>query len=180
MNSFSIIKYGAIGKKEYDFNPEQIFEILPNLLNKMIIGIFNGKSSICSSFIRCYFQYVLLFKKLCLEYEEDYLKFVNVRLNNIKNNNYNPDKSIIPDIGDFFMLLFFSNHDINNENMKKMWYVLFEEFAIRQAFWIFHENNNKAVIEKLIRKNFCDDIIFKHFEEDKNYDIKDNKNFLKI
>ena len=180
LNSFSIIKYGAIGKKEYDFNPEQIFEILPNLLNKMIIGIFNGKSSICSSFIRCYFQYVLLFKKLCLEYEEDYLKFVNVRLNNIKNNNYNPDKSIIPDIGDFFMLLFFSNHDINNEKMKKMWYVLFEEFAIRQAFWIFHENNNKAVIEKLIRKNFCDDIIFKHFEEDKNYDIKDNKNFLKI
>ena len=66
LNSFSIIKYGAIGKKEYDFNPEQIFEILPNLLNKMIIAMFKGKSSICSSFIRCYFQYVLLFKKLII------------------------------------------------------------------------------------------------------------------
>ena len=66
LNSFSIIKYGAHGLKEYDFEPEQIFEILPILLNKMIIGIFKGKSNICSSFIRCYFQYVLLFKKLCL------------------------------------------------------------------------------------------------------------------
>ena len=39
LNSFSVIKYGAIGKKEYDFKPEQIFEILPIVLNKMIIGM---------------------------------------------------------------------------------------------------------------------------------------------
>ena len=74
MNSFSIIKYGSRGIKEYDFEPDQIFEMLPIILNKMIIGIFNGKSSICSSFIRCYFQYVLLFKKLCLEFEKEYRK----------------------------------------------------------------------------------------------------------
>ena len=152
LNSFSIIKYGVIGKKEYDFNPEQIFEILPNLLNKMIIGMFKGKSSICSSFIRCYFQYVLLFKKLCLKYEDDYLKYVNHLINEIKNNNYNPDKRIIPDIGDFFMLLFFSNKNINDENMKKIWNVLFEEFAIRQAYWIFHENKNKLKMLNLINK----------------------------
>ena len=178
LNSFSIIKYGAQGLKEYDFNPEQIFEILPNLLNKMIIGMFNGKSSICSSFIRCYFQYVLLFKKLCLEYEKDYLKFVNHRLNLIKDNGYNPDKSIIPDIGDFFMLLFFSNKNTNNEKMKKMWYVLFEEFAIRQAYWIFHEYTNKSAIENLIRNKFCDDIVLTHFEEDKSFDMEDNKKFF--
>ena len=70
-----------IEKKEYDFNPEQIFQILPNLLNKMIIGMFKGKSSICSSFIRCYFQYVLLFKKLCLISEDDSLKYINHLLN---------------------------------------------------------------------------------------------------
>ena len=40
LNSFSIIKYGPEGKKEYDFKPEQIFEILPIVLNKMIIGNF--------------------------------------------------------------------------------------------------------------------------------------------
>ena len=154
LNSFSIIKYGAIGKKEYDFKPEQIFQILPNLLNKMIIGMFKGKSSICSSFIRCYFQYVLLFKKLCLIYEDDYLKYVNHLLNEIRKNKYSPDKSIIPDIGDFFMLLFFSNKDTNNEKMKKMWYVLFEEFVIRQAYWTFHEYEKKFKMMKLINKCF--------------------------
>ena len=154
LNSFSIIKYGAIGKKEYDFHPDQIFEILPIILNKMIIGMFNGKSNICSSFIRCYFQYVLLFKKLCLKYEDDYLKYANHLLNEIKKNDYDPDKRIIPDIGNLFMLLFFSNKDTNNSKMKKMWYVLFEELAIRQAYWIFHENDNKFEIKRLINKSF--------------------------
>ena len=178
LNSFSVIKFGAQGLKEYDFNPDQIFEILPILLNKMIIGMFNGKSSICSSFIRCYFQYVLLFKKLCLEYEKEYLKYVNHLLNVIKQNDYNADKSIIPDIGNFFMLLFFSNRDTNNQKMKKMWNILFEEFAIRQAYWIFHEYNNKTVIENLIRKNFCDGIVFKHFEEDNSFDMDKNGKFF--
>ena len=154
LNSFSIIKYGAIGKKEYDFHPDQIFEILPIILNKMIIGMFNGKSNICSSFIRCYFQYVLLFKKLCLKYEDDYLKYANHLLGEIKKNGYDPDKRIIPDIGNLFMLLFFSNKDTNNSKMKKMWYVLFEELAIRQAYWIFHENDNKFEIKRLINKSF--------------------------
>ena len=175
MNSFSVIKYGAQGIKEYDFNPDQIFEILPILLNKMIIGMFNGKSSICSSFIRCYFQYVLLFKKLCLEYENEYLKYVNHILNVIKQNDYDPDKSIVPDIGNFFMLLFFSNKDTNNEKMKKMWYVLFEEFVIRQAYWTFHENNNKREIENLVRKNFLEDVIFTLFEENVPFDKEDNE-----
>ena len=29
LNSLSIIKFGALGKKEYDFKPKYIFEILP-------------------------------------------------------------------------------------------------------------------------------------------------------
>ena len=44
-------------KKKHDFKPEYIFEVLPIILNKMIIGIFNGKITISSSFIRCYFHY---------------------------------------------------------------------------------------------------------------------------
>ena len=175
LNSFSIIKYGARGIKEYDFQPDQIFEILPNLLNKMIIGMFNGKTSICTSFIRCYFQYVLLFKKLCLEYEKEYTKYVNHILNLIKNNNYSPDKNILPDIGNFFMLLFFSNRDTHGEKMKKMWYVLFEELAIRQAYWIFHESDNKAEIEKIIKRQHR---YFQLLEEDPNFDVNDNKKFF--
>ena len=175
LNSFSIIKYGARGIEEYDFKPEQIFQILPNLLNKMIIGMFTGKTNICSSFIRCYFQYVLLFKKLCLEYEKEYLEYVNHILNVVKNNAYNADKSIIPDIGDFFMLLFFSNKDTQTEKMKKIWTTLFEEFAVRQAYWIFHEDSNKQKMLNIIKEMFWDDFLFQHFEKTTKYESIDNK-----
>ena len=130
LNSFSIIKYGARGIKEYDFKPQQIFEILPIILNKMIIGMFNGQSAISSAFIRCYFHYVLLFKKLSIEFENEYIDYLNYKLNLIHKNKYIIKKSIIPDIGDFFVLLFFCNRNTHNEKMTKMWYCLFEELLV--------------------------------------------------
>ena len=145
LNSFSIIKYGPRGIKEYDFQPEQIFEILPIILNKMIIGMFSGQSSISSSFIRCYFHYVLLFKKLSEEYNTEFVKYLNHKLNLIHKSRYNIKKSIIPDIGNFLVALFFCNRNTHNEKMKKMWYCLFQEFLIRQIYWMFFDN-------KLIRE----------------------------
>ena len=94
----------------------------------MIIGMFNGKSSISSAFIRCYFQFVLLFKKWCLEFEKEYLKYTNHILTLISKNKYNIEKSIVPDNGNFLMILFFSNKDNHTPKMKKMWYYLFEDF----------------------------------------------------
>ncbi len=149
LNSYSIIKFGARGIKEYDFQVNQIFEILPIILNKMIIGMFDGKSTISSAFIISYFHYVLLFKKLCIEFESEYLKYIDNIVNSIESNNYEPKKSIIPDIGNFFMLLFFSNKNMHNEKMEKIWYWLFEEFLIRQMFWIFH---NGGEIVKILDK----------------------------
>ena len=138
LNSFSVIKFGARGIKEYDFKSEQIFEILPIILNKMIIGMFDGKSAISSAFIISYFHYVLLFKKLCIEFENDFTNYLDKIINLIENNDYVPNKSIIPDIGNFFMLLFFSNKNMHTKKMEKIWYCLFEEFLVRQMYWIFH------------------------------------------
>jgi hypothetical protein len=64
LNSFSIIKYGNSGLKEFDFKPEHIFDVLPKLLGNMINKITNNLSFISSSFIKCFFQYFLLYKKL--------------------------------------------------------------------------------------------------------------------
>ena len=174
LNSFSIIKYGAEGLKKYDFKPEYIFEVLPIILNKMIIGIFNGKSTISSAFIRCYFHYVLLFKKLCLEFEDDYRKYVNHILNLVRKNNYEVNKQIMPDIGNFLMLLFFSNRDTHTEKMKKMWYAIFEESSCRRQNWIFHGDEFKAQARKLIlkfQKPLIDDVCIKRFELDENYEM---------
>ena len=147
LNSFSIIKFGARGIKEYDFQPSQIFEILPIILNKMIIGMFDGKSAISSAFIISYFHYVLLFKKLCIEFENDFTNYLDKKIHLIENNDYVPNKSIIPDIGNFFMLLFFSNKNMHTKKMEKIWHCLFEEFLVRQMYWIFH--NGGEIVEIL-------------------------------
>ena len=147
----------------------------------MIIGIFNGKTTISSAFIRCYFHYVLLFKKLCLEFEDDYSKYVNHILNLIKKNNYEITKQIIPDIGNFLMLLFFSNKDTHSDKMKKFWYSIFEESSLRRPYWIFHGDELKAQTRKLILKfqePLIDDVCIKRFELDDNYDMVNKELFI--
>ena len=99
LNSFSRISTGNIN----NFKPSQIFQILPIILNSMIIGIYNGKTTLSSSFIRCYFQFILLFKKLCQEFENDYIEYLNELFNKIHDNNYIINKQIIPDIGNTYI-----------------------------------------------------------------------------
>ena len=140
LNSFSVLKFGAKGQKEYDFKPEHIFEYLPNLLNKMICGMFNEKSYMSEAYIRCYFQYLLLFRKLIDEFKSDFNKYLNEILDNIKKYKYVINKTIVPDLGNFYMLLFFSGIEID----KKIWNALFEESMIRKMYWTFHHFDNEV------------------------------------
>ena len=164
LNSFSVIKFGVKGIKEYDFQVEQIFEILPIILNKMIIGIFNGKSSVSSAFIICYFQFILLFMKLTEEFDYEYIKYLNHKLNLIHKNKYNVNKSIIPDIGDFLILLLFCNRNTHREVMKKMWYCIYEEFFARQIYWIFRDKNSDFLGDLLLYKRYTSDYIKRNNE----------------
>ena len=140
-------------KNEIEFRPEQIFDILPIILNKMIIGAFNGKSVISSSFITCYFQYVLLFKRLCEDYKAEYETYVNRKISLITMNDYEVSKKIVPDIGDFLMLIYLSNKDMSTPEMKKMKKVLIEEFLIRQMYWIFHGPECKEIMKSKVVNN---------------------------
>ena len=168
LNSFSIIKYGAIGLKEYDFKPEYIFEILPIILNKMIIGIFNKKTSLSEAFIRCYFQYILLLKKLTEIYKNEFDEYLNKILTEIKNNKNHIDKRMIPDIGNFLVLLLFSNFEISDELMK----CLIDESSIRQMYWMFHGEENIQEVKKLILESGDIDLSrLKKMEKDKIRDI---------
>ena len=162
-------------KNQAEFKPEQIFDILPIILNKMIIGIFNGKSRISSSFIVCYFNYVLLFKRLCKEYKSEYDAYVNKKIGLITMNDYEVNKKIIPDIGDFFMLIFLSNKDMTSPEMIKMKNVLIQEFLIRQAYWIFHGPDCKEIMkEKILRGSLKvnDDVYLEKFHTDPNFKMR--------
>ena len=149
LNSFSIIKFGAMGLKEYDFKPEYIFEILPIILNKMIIGIFNKKTQLSEAFIRCYFQYILLLKKLTEIYKNEFDEYLKKILDEIKQNKNHIDKRMIPDIGNFMVLLLFSNFEISEE----LWKCLIDESSIRQMYWMFHSEDNIEQVQKLILEN---------------------------
>jgi ubiquitin-protein ligase len=178
-NKTTIIESLKIIKKENVFKPEQIFEILPIILNKMIIGMFNGKSYISSSFIQCYFQYVLLFKKLIQEYEGDFIKYSTKKIDLITKNDYDINKNIIPDIGNFMMLMFYANTElIKPEEKKKIWYTLFEEFFIRQMYWLFHGDECKNKMKNLIMKNnvndskILDQVYLDKFEYDPDFKMR--------
>ena len=162
-------------KNENEFRPEQIFDVLPIILNKMIIGAFNGKAVISSSFITCYFQYVLLFKRLCQEYKEEYETYVNKKINLITMNDYEVNKKIVPDIGDFFMLIYLSNKDMSTPEMKKMNKVLIEEFLIRQMYWIFHGPECQITMKSKVVDSGLkvqDEAYLDLFQKDPNFKMK--------
>jgi ubiquitin-protein ligase len=178
-NKLAIIESLKVIKKENEFKPEQIFEILPIILNKMIIGMFSGKSFISCAFIQCYFQYVLLFKKLIQEYETEFIQYATKKINLITKNDYEVNKNIIPDIGNFLMLMFYTNKELMNaEEKKKIWYVLSEELFIRQMYWMFHGDECKNKMKKLIVKNninevkLLDKIYLDKFETDPNFKMR--------
>lgn len=153
LNSFMSIKYGESDDEKNDFEPESLFEILPKILNRIIKGMINDKSNTSSAFIKCYYHYVLLFKRLSEKFQEEYINYLNQKMNLIYNNEYNVAKSIIRDIDEFLILLFFCNKNTHTEKMSKIWYSLFEEYLVRQAFWIFEDEKNKRNIIKLMLKN---------------------------
>ena len=163
-------------KKESEFKPEQVFDILPIILNKMIIGAFNGKSVISSSFINCYFQYVLLFKRLCQDYKAEYETYVNRKISLITMNDYEVNKKIVPDIGDFFMLIYLSNKDMSTPEMKKMKKVLIEEFLIRQIYWMFHGPECKETMKSKVVNNssleVSDEAYLEKFQNDPNFKMR--------
>ena len=169
-------------KNESEFRPEQIFDILPIILNKMIIGMFKGKSIISSSFIMCYFQYVRLFKRLCQEYKEEYETYVNKKISLITMNDYEVNKKIVPDIGDFLMLIYLSNKDMSTPEMKKMKKVLIEEFLIRQMYWMFHGpecmNTMKSkVVSSRIKLGV--EVYLEKFQKDPNFKMRYLDIFIK-
>ena len=178
-NKLTIIESLKVIKKENEFKPEQIFEILPIILNKMIIGMFSGKSFISCAFIQCYFQYVLLFKKLIQEYEAEFIQYATKKIDLITKNDYEVNKNIIPDIGNFLMLMFYTNKELMNaEEKKKIWYVLSEELFIRQMYWMFHGDECKNKMKKLIIKNnineakLLDKIYLDKFETDPDFKMR--------
>ena len=158
INPQNIFMINNINNNNNQFNPEQIFQVFPVILNSMIIGMYKGKTTLSSSYINCYFHFILLFKKMCQEYEVEYSLYLNDIFAKIKENKYSVNKTIIPDIGNFFMVLLFNKVDINTASLKKIHNALFEDFIIRQMYWMFHSEETRDHMKDLII--FGDKVMF--------------------
>lgn len=139
LNSFSILKWGPSGIKEYDFEPLLIFEIMPNFLNKMVIDIFSKGTVFSQTSIRCYFNFILLFRKLLKIYEKEHKDYVLDKLRAIKKNGDIINKTIVSDIGNFLMLIIFSDLKVKKEIIANV----FEDIVSRTFYWILHVQNKK-------------------------------------
>ena len=79
-NKETIIKYFQKNNfDEFNFQTEDIFEILLNILTEMITKMI--EDNISSSFLKCFFQYALMFKKLEKKYKNSFINYQNDYLN---------------------------------------------------------------------------------------------------
>ena len=184
LNSFSIIKYGNEGLKEYDFIPEHIFEILPNMLSEMIIKMAYNKTYISSSFIRCFFQYIILYKKLIQEFNYDYRQYIYNYLYDILNDYRTKDENRIKKVLEMFVLSIFNEIFPNKKNIERYKYI-FNKIKNLFCLELFDNNdlfkmkNPKQFINDLFKYNLfykIVDIIL--LDEDYLYvnDLKMNEN----
>ena len=115
LNYFSILKYGNNGLKIYDFHPQYIFEVMPNLLSEMIKKITENNYS--SSYLKCFFQYVLLFKKLEKKYNNIYIKYQKFYLEKNINKLYKLEDNIdlVKEILELLVLFLYSDNSLNSK-----------------------------------------------------------------
>ncbi len=153
LNSFCVLKYGPQGFKKYDFDCKLIFEIMPNFLNKMIIELFNKGSVFSQVSIRCYFNFIFLFRKLIFLYETEFKDYIFYKFHRIIENGDVINKENVPDIGNFLMLIFFSDFNIKKDYIANV----FEDFISRQFYWILHAPDTKYLHNKCILKILAND-----------------------
>ena len=148
LNYFSILKYGNSGLKQYDFHIQYIFEIMPNILSEMIKKMSN-ENNISSSFLNCFFQYILLYKKLEKKNSKLFslyqIFYLDKKIKDILNYK---DIDIIKQLLELFILFFYSNNNVKigakqkiSDYLIKMKNLLcLELFSDREDF-IFENHN---------------------------------------
>jgi len=88
-------------------------------------------------------------------YSEEFKQYLLIILKKIQLNKNEINKENLPDLGNFFVLLFFSDFYSKLKNEIKS--NLFEEFISRQFYWILHARNSAEKKETLIKEFLAND-----------------------
>ena len=119
LNYFSILKLGNSGIKQYVFHPQYIFEVMPKVLLEMIKKI--QKEKISASLLKCFFQNILMFKKLEKKYNDIFIKYqkyyTEIKINKLlKENNFINIKN---EILELLIIFYFSDGEIDDTIKQK-------------------------------------------------------------
>ena len=173
LNSFSVIKYGISGEKDYDFKPEYIYEIMYKLINQMVWDIKEQKIS--SSYLRAFFQYIFLYKKLSQLYPYDYQK------NELNLEDVLFINAFILKLREIMFVSFFEKFELLEKNLNN----LKEELKNYLAILFFLEkkecdlNSPKEFVE-YIEKNNLFNSIYEIMRFERNLFLYNGKNLKKI
>ena len=139
LNYFSIVKFGNSGLKQFDFQPQYIFEILINLLSGMIFKIV--KDNISSSFMKCFFQYIFMFKKLQKIYNNNFIEYQKLYFEDYINDLNKPKSKLTikqyikKDFYELLTLFLLSDNDMKQViNTKENYIAKYKNFIFLKLF----------------------------------------------
>ena len=139
LNYFSIVKFGNSGLKQFDFQPQYIFEILINLLSGMIFKIV--KDNISSSFMKCFFQYIFMFKKLQKIYNNNFIEYQKLYFEEYINDLNKPKSKLTikqyikKDFYELLTLFLLSDNDMKQViNTKENYIAKYKNFIFLKLF----------------------------------------------
>ena len=166
LNSFSVIKFGLSGEKYCDFKPEYISEIMFKLIYKMICDIKDKNFS--SSYIRAFFQYIFLYKKL--------LEFYPIKLDQYFDYDFILRNDISFIIGDLMVASLFDKIDSFENNLL----ILKESLKNNLAYQFFLEKKDCEFIAandfiEYLEKNNLFYKIFEVMKFEKNFFLYNGK-----
>ena len=139
LNYFSIVKFGNSGLKQFDFQPQYIFEILINLLSGMIFKIV--EDNISSSFMKCFFQYIFMFKKLQKIYNNNFIEYQKLYFEEYINDLNKPKSKLTikqyikKDFYELLTLFLLSDNDMKQViNTKENYIAKYKNFIFLKLF----------------------------------------------
>ena len=167
LNYFSIVKFGNSGLKQFDFQPQYIFEILINLLSGMIFKIV--EDNISSSFMKCFFQYIFMFKKLQKIYKNNFIEYQKLYFDEYINDLNKPKSKLTikqyikKDFYELLTLFLLSDNDMKQViNTKENYIAKYKNFIFLKLF----ENGKideyilvDSLIKDLKKFNLFDEIL---------------------
>ena len=135
LNAISTVCKGFYGVTENDFKPHMILQVLPVILNKMIVKILKGELHQSVAAIQAYAHFYRLMMKLLEEFPE-VKNSIDGLVDNMKRGENQRSKENLGDMGEFLIKLGLSKYGLKDPEINEL---LIEEYLARHVFWILKD-----------------------------------------